>query len=294
MEWSERLNSAIEYIENNLAGEISTEEAAKKALCSSFHFQRIFYVVIGITLGEYIRRRRLTLAATELSSGSSKVIDIALKYGYNSPEAFARAFRNIHGINPQAARESGVDLVAYPRVSFHITIKGGVDMDYNIIEKPGFDVVGKIRNFTTANGENLTKIPQFWTEFNQSADRDILFNLNDGRLGPITGGDCLGVCFTPHHLEEFKYGIAVEKIGETVPVGFDVIHIPASTWAVFDVIGAMPQALQDANSRIYGEWFPSTGYEYTGTVDFEVYFPGDVNSPDYHTQIWVPVKNKTK
>ncbi|MBW1803327.1 MAG: helix-turn-helix domain-containing protein, partial [Deltaproteobacteria bacterium] len=126
MEWSERLNSAIEYIEDNLTGVIVTEVAADKALCSSFHFQRIFYVVIGITLGEYIRRRRLTLAATELSSGNSKVIDVALKYGYESPEAFTRAFRHIHGITPQAARESGAPLVAYPRVSFHISIEGGI------------------------------------------------------------------------------------------------------------------------------------------------------------------------
>ena len=292
MEWSERLNSAIDYIEDNLTGEIITEIAAEKALCSSFHFQRIFYVAIGITVGEYIRRRRLTLAATELSSGNPRVIDVALKYGYDSPGAFTRAFRNIHGVTPQAAREPGVALVAYPRVSFHIRIEGGVNMDYKITEKPAFDVVGKARRFTTANGENLVKIPQFWTEFIQSKDSEVLFKLNSGKLGPVTDGDCLGVCFDYDGMDEFSYGIAVEKIGDTVPMGFEVIHIPAATWAIFDVIGPMPDALQDANKRIYGEWFPSTGYEHAGTADFEVYFPGDVNSPNYHTQIWVPVKKK--
>jgi AraC family transcriptional regulator len=292
MEWSERLNSAIDYIEDNLTGEIITEIAADKALCSSFHFQRIFYVVTGVTMGEYIRRRRLTLAATELSSGNPRVIDVALKYGYDSPGAFARAFRNMHGVTPQAAREPGVALVAYPRVSFHIRLEGGFNMDYKITEKPAFDVVGKARRFTTANGENFVKIPQFWTEFAESKDGQVLFGLNGGKPGPVTGADNLGVCFDYEGMDEFSYGIAVEKIGDTVPTGFEVIHIPASTWAIFDIIGAMPHAIGDANKRIFGEWLPSSGYEHTGTADFEAYFPGDVNSPDYHTQVWVPVKKK--
>lgn len=161
MEWSERMSAAINYIEANLSDKIDMNIAAEKALCSSFHFQRMFYVVIGISLGEYIRRRRLTLAATELSFGTNKVIDVALKYGYDSPTAFSRAFHQVHGISPQAARTPGVKLVAFPRVSFHISLEGGTDMDYKIIEKPAFDLVGKSRKFTTRQGENLVKIPQF-------------------------------------------------------------------------------------------------------------------------------------
>ena len=153
-------------------------------------------------------------------------------------------------------------------------------------------MLGKARRFTTANGENYIKIPQFWTEFNQSTDSEVLFKLNNGKPGPVTGGDCLGVCFNYSGMDEFSYGIAVEKIGDTIPIGFEVIQIPAATWAIFDVIGSMPDAMLDANKRIYGEWLPSSGYEHTGTADFELYFPGDVNNPDYHTQIWVPVKKK--
>jgi len=128
MEWSDRMNSAIDYIEKNLDDIISINEAAKEACCSSFHFQRMFFAIIGITPAEYIRRRRLTLAATELATRTEKVIDIALKYGYGSPNSFTRAFRKMHDINPREVRTSGVKLSAYNRVSFHVKIKGGNGM----------------------------------------------------------------------------------------------------------------------------------------------------------------------
>jgi AraC family transcriptional regulator len=170
MEWSERMNAAIAYIEDNLAGEIDIEEAARRACCSLFHFQRMFFAIIGVTLAEYVRRRRLTLAARELTSSNSKVIDVALKYGYDSPDSFTRAFRNIHGVTPQAARGPGVTLTAFPRISFHIEIKGGSDMDYGIIEKPAFGVAVTKRQFTTANGQNFIQIPKWWEDFLKSPD----------------------------------------------------------------------------------------------------------------------------
>jgi AraC family transcriptional regulator len=282
MEWAERLNSAIDYIENNLTGEIDTAVAAKKALCSDFHFQRMFSVVTGITLGEYIRRRRLTLAAVDLLSGNTKVRNVALKYGYESPEAFTRAFRQVHGVSPLNARARGVPLVSYPRVSFLISMKGGNDISYKIVQKPAFDVVGKVQKFTRTN----MKAPaQFWVDFRQTKDIFVLAKLNGAKVGPVTGGQALGVVFEVN-TEDFKYGIAVEKIGETVPEGFEVIHIPALTWAVFDVLGVMPQAIWQVSNRIYGEWFPSTGYESASGTKLEVYVPDGNN----YCQIWVPLK----
>ena len=294
MEWPERMNAAIEYIEDNLAGEIDLNEAAKIACCSTFHFQRIFFAVNGVTPAEYARRRRLTLAATELSSGNTRVIDIALKYGYDSPDAFTRAFRNVHGVTPLAAREPGVKLVAFPRVSFHIVLKGGNDMDYRIIEKPAFDVVGKARKFTTVNGENFRKIPQFWDEFIQAKHYDVLMKLTQGKTGPVTGADSLGVCTGEGGMEEFTYGIGVEKPEKAVPAGFDVIHIPAATWAIFESIGPMPKAIQDVTVRIFQEWFPSTGYEHAPKPELEVYLPGDPNSQNYRCQVWIPIIKKKK
>jgi len=295
MEWPERMNAAIDYIEDNLAGEIDFNEAAKIACCSTFHFQRIFFAVNGVTPAEYARRRRLTLAATELSSGNTRVIDIAMKYGYDSPDAFTRAFRNVHGVTPLAAREPGVKLVAFPRISFHIILKGGNDMDYRIIEKPAFDVVGKARKFTTVNGENFRKIPQFWDEFIHDKNGEkVLMELTQGKTGPVTGADSLGVCTGEGGMEEFTYGIGVEKPEKAVPAGFDVIHIPAATWAIFESIGPMPKAIQDVTVRIFQEWFPSTGYEHDAKPELEVYLPGDTSSQDYHCQVWMPIIKKKR
>ena len=288
MEWSERMNAAINYIEENLAGEIDFNKTAEKAACSTFHFQRVFFAINGLTPAEYARRRKLTLAATELSSSNAKVIDIATKYGYDSPNAFARAFRKLHGITPQAAREPGVTLTAFPRISFHIALKGGNDMDYKIIQKPAFDVIGRARKFTNVNGENLIKIPQFWEEFTQTDDFKVLLNLNQGKCGPITGGQNLGVCVPGETIEVFTYAIAVEKPEEANTVGFDIIHIPAATWGLFET------TLDDISKcwrQIFEEWLPSTGYEYAAKPDLEVYLPGDM-SPDSKCQIWIPVDKK--
>ena len=294
MEWSERMNAAVDYIERNLAGEIDYSKAAEKACCSVYHFHRIFLAINGLTPVEYSRRRRLTLAATEISSGRYKIIDIAMKYGYDSPTAFTRAFRNLHGITPSAAREPGVKLTAYPRIFFTIELKGGIDMDYQIIEKPAFDVVGKYRKFTTAGGENLKKIPEFWDEFIQDNYLEALMKLTEGGTGPVTGAEDLGICFFSgdEKKDEFSYGIGVEKPGGVVPEEFDLLHVPEATWAIFESIGPMPGAIQKVTLKVFQEWFPATGYEHDNKPELEVYLPGDPNSLEYRCQVWMPVIKK--
>jgi AraC family transcriptional regulator len=295
MEWSERMNSAINYIEENLAEDIDIEEAAKRACCSPFHFQRIFWVVAGITLAEYVRRRRLTLAASDLSSGKNRVIDVAMKYGYDSPDAFTRAFRNVHGVTPLAARGPGVSLVAYPRITFSVILKGGINMDYRIFEKPAFDVVAKTKQFSTDNDENFKTIPLFWDEFNKSESPAVLSKFTEGKLGTVTEGGCLGICLDASGQKEFTYAIGVEKpMGKTAPVEFEVIHVPSANWAVFESIGPMPKAMQDVLVRIFQEWFPSTGYEHDAKPELEVYFQGNNQSSNYHSQVWIPIIKKRK
>ncbi|MGI6705797.1 MAG: helix-turn-helix transcriptional regulator [Clostridia bacterium] len=132
MEWLERVNGAIDYIEDNLAGHIDYKTAAQIACCSTYQFQRMFSFITDVSLSEYIRRRRLTLAAFELQHSNMKVVDVAFKYGYDSPEAFTRAFQNLHGVTPSSARDEGVKLKAYPRISFQMSIKGDVEMNYRI------------------------------------------------------------------------------------------------------------------------------------------------------------------
>jgi len=292
MEWSERMNAAIDYIEENLTGEIDFSIAAEKAACSLFHFQRIFFAVNGMTPAEYARRRRLTRAARELTSSNTKVIDIALKYGYESPDAFTRAFRNVHGVTPQAAREPGVQLMAFPRISFHIILQGGNDMDYRIIEKPAFDIIGKGRRFSTINGENLIKIPLYWDEFIEAKHLESLTNLAQGKTGAVTGANALGVCIDEGVAEEFYYAIGIEKPDADMPVGYEIINIPGATWAIFEPMGSMPEAIQRLWTQIFQEWFPSTGYEYDNKPDLEVYFTEAVNGPPHRCQIWVPIIKK--
>jgi len=292
MEWSERMSSAIDYIEENLSEEIDPGKAAQKACCSAFHFQRMFMMVTGVTLAEYIRRRRLTLAAMELSSGKEKVVDIAVKYGYDSPDAFTRAFRNVHGITPQAAREPGVTLVAYPRISFQIVLKGGNDMDYCIQHKPAFEVIARVREFTTIQNENFVKIPKFWNEFNATEEAKKLYGLLEAKQGPVTGKTVLGICIGDVDAVNFKYGIGIEKASGKSLEGFETIRIPEETWAVFDSIGPMPDALQDVTRKIFSEWFPSTGFEHASAPELEVYPDGDLQGKNYHCQVWIPVIKK--
>jgi len=295
MEWSERMNAALDYIEDNLTGELDFSEAANLALCSLFHFQRIFLAVTGSTPAEYARRRRLTLAARDLSAENTRVLDIALKYGYDSPDAFTRAFRNMHGITPQAARGPGPKLVAFPRISFHVMLKGGNDMDYRIIEKPAFEAVAKGRKFSAADGQNFMEIPKFWENFCKHDDGEkALMKMTGGKPGPGTGADLLGLCVSiDPTLPEFTYAIGAEKSAGTLPAGFEIIQVPAATWAVFESIGPMPDAIQTVTKQIFSEWFPSTGYEHAAAPELEVYLPGDPNSADYHCQVWIPIiKNK--
>ncbi len=289
MEWSERMNTAIDYIEENLAGEIDFAEAAKRAFCSTFHFQRMFFALNGVTPAEYARRRRLTLAATEISSNSGKIIDIAMKYGYNSPDAFTRAFRKLHGITPQAAREPGVTLTAFPRISFNIVSNGGKDMDYKIIEKPAFKVGVTKRQFTTANGQNFIQIPKWWDDFMVSPDCEKMMSLTQSKPGAVTGGEMLGICFADDKPVEFYYGIAVELPENASAGSFEEMEIPAATYAVFN---CTLLTIQDVTKRIFSEWFPSTGYEHDAKPELEVYLPGNPQDPDYRCQIWIPVVKK--
>ncbi|HEY95382.1 MAG TPA: AraC family transcriptional regulator [Dehalococcoidia bacterium] len=288
MDWTARMNAAIDYIEENLAGSIDYSKAAGKAFCSTFHFQRMFLAVCGITPAEYVRRRRLTLAVAELSDDSSRVIDIALKYGYESPDAFTRAFRNMHGVTPTAAREPGVKLTAYPRISFQIQLTGENDMDYRMIETPAFNIAMVSRKFTSIGGQNLKDIPAWWEEFSKSPDCAALVALSGEKTGPITGGTMLGVCYGEEKTSEFYYGIAVELPEDASAGKFEMMEIPTTSWAVFD---CLLSNFQETSAKVFRDWYTATGHEHTGGPDLEVYLDmGDVPDEEMRCQIWAPVK----
>lgn len=289
MDWLKQMNDALAYLEENLDGEIDFSVAAQKACCSVYHFQRMFSYMAEVPLSEYIRRRRLSRAAFDLQNTDGKVIDIALKYGYDSPTAFTRAFQNLHGIAPNTARKKGATLKAYPPIAFQVSIKGAVIMNYRIEEKEAFRVVGVKLSTTIEDGVCYREIPKFWENTGKSGKL--------GRLVPMLNQEPHGVlgisacCGPLTNTSKFDYYIAVATDKEPED-SMEAFTVPAATWAVFECIGPMPNAIQNMQQRITTEWLPSSGYQYGNAPDIEVYYDEDGSKPDTRSEIWIPVVKK--
>ena len=286
MDLLDKMNDALDYIENNLSGEIDPEEAARRACCSVFNFQRMFSFIADVSLADYIRKRRLSMAAMELLSTREKVIDIAMKYGYESPVSFARAFSAVHGVNPSEVRKSGVKVKSYPRISFEITIKGVEAMNYRIEEHGEFRLVGYRERIGMDNGENFRRIPKFWDEICQSGKCDEMMKYNDNpKLA------CLGVCANEDK-DGFDYYIATGSDRE-IPGDMVSLVVPASMYVVFECVGKLPESQQNVWKRIFTEWFPTSNYDIVGGPQIEWYSDGDTTSDDYKSEIWIPVRKKS-
>lgn len=289
MDWISGIQRALDYIEQHLTDAMDTGDIAAQAACSPFYFQRLFGILCGMSLGEYIRARRLTLAGRELAATDAKVIDVALKYGYESPESFARAFTRFHGVTPSEARRDGSQLRSFSPLTVHITLKGGQIMDYKIVEKPGFTVLEKVERQNVEDDRHLNTIPDFWTRSHRDGTvKALLEHTSDKTF-------IYGVCYgnTSSDAKEFDYSIAAAyDPARPVPAGFRTREIPARTWAVFQCRGAMPEAIQELWHRIYTEFLPGAAWEPTQELDIEAYPAGEMNSPDYRCEIWVPVVKK--
>jgi AraC family transcriptional regulator len=278
--WNEGISNAVDYIESHLASDIHIEEAASKAYVSPFYFQKIFLVLCGFPVGEYIRNRRLTLAAQELSTTTIRIVDLAVKYGYDSPDSFTRAFVKFHGITPSEARKQNAVLNAVAPLKIKLTLEGGTMMEYKIVSKEQFTVMGITRRFNT--GTSYQEIPEFWNDHMKSADAEKIC----GRFGV-----CMDIAG-----KEFEYTIADNYLPwNEIPEGMKTIVIPAGTWAVFPCHGALPKSLQDVNTKIWSEWLPSmTNYQLAGNYNIEMYGPLSKNPDDYYCEIWIPVKTAEK
>ena len=251
--WNEGITNAVAYIEEHLTEEIDINKVADQAYVSSFYFQKIFNVLCGFTVGEYIRNRRLTLAAQELSSTDIKVIDAALKYGYDSPDSFTRAFAKFHGISPS-----------------------GTMLEYKIVEKAQFTVMGRTRRFNTET--SYEEIPKFWKEHIASGENKTVCGMY-GICADIDG-------------KNFDYLIADNYLPwNEVPEGYETRVFPQGTWAVFPCHGALPKALQEVNTKIWSEWLPSCkAYKFAGNYNIELYTPLHENPEDDYSEIWIPVE----
>ncbi|MEJ9312903.1 AraC family transcriptional regulator [Priestia megaterium] len=290
MDLLRNMNRALHYIEENLTNDIDFREVARLALCSEYHFKRMFSFLAGITLSEYIRRRRLTFAAFELKDSNIKVIDVAIKYNYSSPDSFTRAFQNLHGITPSEAKKNGSSLKAFPKMTFQLSIKGGNEMNYRIEEKEAFHIVGITERVPIVFHGVNPKIAAMWESLNDETVRKLKELSNVTPLGLLSAS----LNFSEGRMEEkgqldHYIGVATTK---DCPDHLVQLEVPAGTWAVFEAVGPFPETLQNVWGRIYSEWFPSSNYEQVEGPEILWNEHKNVTSPTFKSEIWIPVLKK--
>lgn len=284
------MNQALAYIEEHLLEDIDYREVSKLARCSEYHFKRMFSFLAGISLSEYIRRRRLTLAAIDLKDSDLRILDIAVKYGYRSADAFSRAFYTVQGVLPSEARKEETQLKTYSKMSFQLTIKGGCEMNYRIVEKEAFKLIGfKKRVPIIFEGVN----PEI-EEMMKWLTPEIVQQLKERSNIEPRGIISASTHFSEGRMEEkgqLDHYVGVATTSENTGV-FDVLGVDAGTWAVFESVGPFPETLQNIWGRIYSEWFPSSGYESIEGPEILWNEHQDTESPTYRSEIWIPVKKK--
>ena len=296
MEWLTSIRTAIEYMEEHLTDEISVQDVADRVCLSPFFLQRGFSLMTGYGIGEYIRNRRLYQAAVDLKETDDRVIDIAFRYGYETPESFTKAFSRFHGVTPSQVRDGSAGKVFLP-LTIKLSVQGGSQMAVKIAPMFPFKVIGfqKIFDNETAYAE----IPRFWNEICEKyANRVYAGNAPANPYEQALVDNCIGeygVCIDDIGGGKFRYLIAGKYTGGAVPEGMAVYEFPRNEWAVFNCIGPNPQTLQSVNTRIFSEWLPGNpDYELSGNATVEWYdcVNGEMTDPDYHSAIWVPVKRK--
>lgn len=281
LDWLERLNQSLNYLEDHLDQEISYQEIAKIACCSSYHYQRMFSYIADVSLGEYIRRRKMSLAAVDLQNGG-KVIDVAIKYGYDSPTSFNRAFKKIQGMTPQQAKDSDTKLLSYPKLNFSIQIKGVAAMTYKIVEKEQLRFIGKKVTLGPDIETAMQEIPKFWQKLSTEGDLEKLFPLIQPEFPAVYG---ISISESVDQ-KQWDYMIGVQS--DQKLSGFDEYYLPAAKWAIFDGTGEMPTGIQELNKQIYTEWLPTSGFEYANLPILEAYLNNDPVHSEF--QVWLPVK----
>lgn len=296
MEWLACIRTAIDYIEKHLQESISAQDVAEQVYLSPFFLQRGFSLMVGYGIGEYIRNRRLYQAALDLKETDEKVIDIALRYGYETPESFAKAFSRFHGATPSQVR-GGAAVTVFLPLTITLSVQGGNQMDYKIVPMFHFRVIGFQRVFDQET--SYAEIPRYWDEICEKYAANVYAGnapanayeqaLVDNGIGEY------GVCIDDVGGGKFRYLIAGKYTGGNVPEGMTVYEFPRSDWAVFNCIGPLPESLQSVNTRIFREWLPGNPeYELCGNASVEWYdcVNGEKSDPDYHSAIWVPVRRK--
>lgn len=282
----ERLNQAMEHIESQLDQEIDVARLAQTAVTSEYHFRRLFSALAGIPLSEYIRRRRLTVAGAEVLAGERTLLDVAMRYGYGSGEAFARAFRGMHGVGPGEARRTGAALRSQPRMSFRLVVEGSSGMRYRIVEKEEFRVVGKKARVPLVHAGVNPAIAEFIRGIGPETLQRITALSDQEPDGIIAVSDQLDPSRAEGTELDYYHGVVT---GAEVPEGMDALPVPAGMWAVFESSGPFPQALQFMWRDVFTQWFPSNPYQSRpGPEILRTRLSQDGAQAD--AELWIPVE----
>ena len=285
MDWVESIHRAIQYIEAHLREDLSICTVAQQAALSPYYFQKGFAMLCGMTVGEYIRQRRLSAAGLEVLMTDRKIIDIALEFGYDAPDSFTKAFARFHGVTPAALRKSGGAVRSFAPLRIKVTLEGGQNMDCRIQKKEAFTVLCRAKTFRYEEGAE--QVPRFWAEHFRTGGGETVHGMYGINLDESMGGS------------EFEYLIAdnYDPVKE-IPAGFITRTIPAYTWAVFPCTGKMPQALMELNRQIFSQWLPvNTDYRIAAGINVEMYsdasrFENGAQDQDYYCEVWLPVEKK--
>lgn len=284
----ERLNEAIASVEQQLESDVDVCRASQIALMSEHHFRRMFSTLAGMSLSEYVRRRRMTLAAASVVSEQEALQDLAVRFGYGSADAFSRAFKAVHGVAPEGARRPGVVLRSQPKLTFTITIEGSTTMNYRIVEKDAFTLAGL-----------RTRIPLIYEGVNPTA-AEFVENISDEQWERITdlsdqepaGALSVHDAISPLREEgsELDYYLAAATSG-SVPDDFDRLNVPALTWLVVESNGAFPAALQELWPKVFAEWFPANPYQSVPGPEMVVAEFADDEQTHGRYELWIPVES---
>ena len=277
MNISQSFNGTMAYIERTIETGCDEAEIARISGYSYPLFSRIFSILVGYPLNEYLRFRKLSRAAADLRNTDAKIIDIALAYGYESPDSFAAAFKKFHGVSPSAVR-NGKEFKSFAPIKLSLTVNGGQTMEVKIEKKRGFTLAG-----IQVDADLTSDFPKVWNSLFEKASHEELAKLGNGRS--------FGICSEVKDGKTFTYAAAYDcrDAQKATELGLSVIHIPEAEYAVVQLKGSVPNCIHQGWKYVMETFFPEQGYCHAGTPDFEAYSEGDMYSKNYTMELWVPI-----